>query len=187
MTQTFWRKVETTEDMRKFDREWAKICEEKGATFYPYHPNSTRFFIVNEKGEDVGTIEFTKRDPDVFSICESYFDFTNHPKVSKNEREIVEVGKISIIKEYRGDGHVDKMMFLMLDYAEKHGITQYLGYMNKEFLLVLLMCYGVRMERLGKEIVQEKHIGIPVLCDIKKQAQKLAEKGFVRPEATTIL
>ncbi|HDR6245285.1 TPA: hypothetical protein QCU24_003026 [Bacillus cereus] len=182
MIHSFYREVKTKQDMDKFDCEWAKVCEEKGVTFYPYHPNSKRFFIVDEKGNDVGTIEFTKRDPDVFSVCEGYFDFVNHSKVSKNYDEILEVGKVSIMKEHQRNGHVDKILFLVLDYAEKHGITQCIGYINKEFLLILLMRYGIQMELLGKEIVHEKHISIPFLCDIEKLARRLEEKDFFRPQ-----
>ena len=82
MIKPMYREVKTTEDMKKFDCEWKKVCDERGVKFYPYHLNPTRYFVLDDDGNDVGTIEFTKRNPRVFSVCEHYFDFTNHPKVS---------------------------------------------------------------------------------------------------------
>lgn len=178
LNNDLFKQVVTIEDNTLFDYEWKKICEEKGANFYPLHINSTRFFIL-DIGKIVGTVEFTKRNPAVFSICESYFDFTSHPLVLKNQLEVMEVGKISIFKEYRSGGHVDKILKLLCLYAEVHDVKQYIAYMNLELYRLLVIVYGLRLERLGEEIKATSHTAVPVMCDIEKSVVHLIKKNRV--------
>lgn len=178
LNNDLFKQVITTEENAHFDQEWEKICAEKGANFYPYHGNSTRFFIL-DNGEVVGTVEFTKRNPSEFSICESYFDFTSHGRLSKNQADIVEVGKISITKEFRSGGHVDKIIKLLCVYAEVHKVKQYIAYMNVELYRLLVLVYGLRMERLGEEIKAVGHTAVPVLCEVEKSIAQLLKKNKI--------
>lgn len=173
--QNLFQEVTTDHDRKTFDELWKDICTEFGVQFIPYHPNSQRFFIMDEQ-EKVGTIEFTKREPEVFSICEEYFPFEQHDKVLKDRTKVFEVGKISIKKEHRRNGHVDKLIECIHHHATWNKAKQYIGFMNLDLYKILLFSYGLRLERLGNVDKYERHQSIAVLCDVEKAKKRIRKK-----------
>lgn len=171
-----FKEVKTQQEQEIFDSEWRKICIEKGALFYERHENSTRFFILSND-EIVGTVEFTKRDPDVFSICENYFPFKTHEKVSRINEEVFEVGKISIKSEHRKNNHVDSIVQLLFTFSEYNNVLQYIAFINIELHRLLILGYGVRSERLSEEVIGDTHTSVAILCDVNKSQKKLVERN----------
>lgn len=170
-----FKEVITEDEQRLFNTYWQEVCLEVDVPFLPFHPNSQRFFIMDDR-EIVGTIEFTKRQPHVFSVCEDFFSFKEHDKVIKDESQLYEVGKISITKEHRRNGHIDKIIELINLHAELNKVKQYIGFMNVKLHRILVLSYGLRLEKLGEVVEFERVKAVPVLCDVEKAKKRIRKK-----------
>lgn len=169
-----YQKTTTPADEKEFDQQWKTICEEMGSTYFPNHPSVESYLVKGENGENVGTVAFVEQNDD-YSIVQSFYDFKNANFIPEGSK-VVEMGKLSVKKECRADGHLEKIASCILEYIIKNQNTHIVAFMNADLYAVLRRAYRVPIMRVGEEYTLPKCKGYTVYVDCKKMLEGGNEK-----------
>ncbi|PFW72131.1 hypothetical protein COL23_25615 [Priestia aryabhattai] len=166
-----------------FEEKWLKITQENGFAYVskPFEElkasHVTRFLIKDHAGLFVGTLEFVKFNLG-YSILNHYHDFTSHQEFMENKELTYELGKIGIDQEHRGR-HLPKILELMSDFARAYEVKYYLGAMEGK-LYRLLCKFGLSLEQLADEIINEKHSAVPMAFHMEKLQEDMKHNKFLQ-------
>lgn len=174
-----YKKVETSQDQEKFEKIWGLIAEEEGFELMPIYNKSDKYLILHEDGSAIGTLEFLKYNPKVFSNMEYYFPFSEQKIVQEHMDSIIyESSKVSILKEYRNPVQIKKILLLISNYIKENKVEFFLASLRPELYLVFRKRYKIEMEVLGK-IKNAVHGVTPVPLFVNAlQMRETIEKRF---------
>lgn len=164
-----FRKIESKEDFRIFRKIWNRTAEEEGYTKEIYLQDALRYFLLNE-GEIIGTIEFLKYQPEIYSNVEYDFSFSHLGIVRDFKDTIWEIDKVCILKKHRRKGHVQNIFHTMAHHAETYDVSHYITLIDNTFYKFLRILTRYPLEKVGTPFVAkgETRKSVPCMLDAKK-------------------
>lgn len=171
-----YEKVVTNKEREQFNEEWKKICDERGATYFDLAEDEEAFFIKDILENIVGTCSFLKKN-EKNSMVKKYHDFSKEDAIKKDEN-VYEVGKISIKKGYRRDGHLEKIILLIAEHSAYNKINNYIGAMDSDLYGILAFQFGIRLKKVGKPTpIQEKRKIYNVIANVEELLNKIQQNS----------
>ncbi|WP_410985149.1 hypothetical protein [Bacillus cereus] len=113
-----FKEVKTLVDHTIFNKIWKNTALEEGYIFEQTNGDTERYFLV-EEDTIVGTIEFIKYNPKIFSTVEQDFPFIELSEIRENFNFIWEIDKVCILRKHRKMRHIQKIFHLLASHAEK--------------------------------------------------------------------
>lgn len=170
--------VDSMEKKEVFERLYGEMCIDKNANKLDIHEDAECYLILDDNGDSIGTVEFLKYNPKVYSNIEQYYEFSEDKKVKemlKQDKVIYELGKISILKNEQRKGHLIKVLNCIIEHQKENQVNDYFCSINPELLLILSWQYRVKLEKLDEEKNDNGHRFVPVIV-----SEKVIEKFKIR-------
>lgn len=164
-----FRRVETEQDHLVFESIWKKVATEKHFTFDLHHHETIRYFIQNET-DIVGTIEFMKYNPNVYSTFGNDFTISKFPVIEEHQETVWEVDKVCILKKWRGRGYLQHAFHAMAHHAKLYEVSHYIALIERFFYHTLRLLTRYPLQKLGEPflIEGEKRKVVPCLLDAQQ-------------------
>jgi GNAT superfamily N-acetyltransferase len=164
--------VQTEEELAAYNFIWKSVFKEKGFELEDYNGKNPieRYLILNNFNqfpEFIGTVEYVKYDPKQGTNVEDLFPFSSVPEVRMNLGNIAEIDKVAILKEHRGKGAFEKILYTNAQYAEKHGIKYFIALLEIMLYRSLGPMYHIPVKKVGEVILKDSYQVVPVLIDME--------------------
>lgn len=133
----------------------------------------------------VGTVEIkhfnhkSNRVPETIEekkqVIDDYFDFKKVEEIKSSSLKVIEIDKLSILDEHRGQKHMDAFLTLLMDYAEENQVGHYIALINPLLYLSLRRHYKIPIKATGEKFFYKGANVQPVMIDVKK-AMEIKQK-----------
>jgi RimJ/RimL family protein N-acetyltransferase len=165
--EKMYKVVRSREDEEYFCQLWGEYCDENNIPFVNNCRNSSRYLLLDEDKTKIGTLECSPYMPKYGSNVESFYSFTSSKDMEDiRDRNIHEIGKLSIERSHRGKGYFKYAMAILLGHALKHKVDWYVAVANfRVYLFARTM--GFKVEAIdNKFYLNDKLKAIPILLDV---------------------
>lgn len=164
-----FREIQTKEDFKIFSKIWNRTAEEEGYTKELYLQDAIRYFLTHNN-EIIGTIEFIKYQPEIYSTVEQDFSFSHLSVVKENKHTIWEIDKVCILKKHRRKGHVKNIFHTMAHHAESYDVSYYVTLIDNTFYKFLRLLTRYPLERVGTPFIAkgEQKKSVPCMLNAKE-------------------
>lgn len=155
-------KVTNEELTKRFNRVWGKSWVEEGYELeFSNGEGVLQYLFTNELGVDAGSLELKLNPNEIMDE----FNFLNFvPEGSK----LMEVDKLSILKEERGEGILDEILTTIVMAAEEHQVDYCIALIEPVFYRALRAFYKLPVQKAGKMFFYKGDDVVPMVIDAKK-------------------
>jgi hypothetical protein len=148
------------EQLEIFNKIWIECWKEKGYEL-EFTETADRFIIQDDKGNNFGTVEFIKYINGQ-NNCEQVFNFNAIPEIIQFSDQVIEIDKISILKNYRGK-NIERLFYSIYNYSIEHNIKYGIGLIEPLFYKTLKLFYKFPIFKLSKQVFYKGDWVIPII------------------------
>ncbi|GAB6552691.1 hypothetical protein bcgnr5378_05880 [Bacillus cereus] len=166
-----YTKVQTEQEKVIFNGIWEECWNEKG--FGLEYFQGTDQFIFWKDGQAVGCVEIKK-----YSLKNEAFPFSGCEQLKGKFDTVMEVDKLSILKEFRGKGMLEDIMYFLSEYMKEKELTYFTALLEPRLYLTLKR--SLLVEQVGEKLHYKGDDVVPSIINVHKAIQKLEEKKWYK-------
>jgi len=160
-------KVETLADLNTFNEIWMECWLEKGYMLDPRFDETDRFIILDQANKEIGTIEFKSYFPSLQNYINTVFPFHEINKIEMNPMKVIEIDKVSILKEYRGK-NLERLLSLFVHYTDFYQMNYCVVLLERVFYRALRTVYKIPIEAVSEQMYYKGDYVIPAIIHSKE-------------------
>ncbi|PGX07765.1 GNAT family N-acetyltransferase [Bacillus sp. AFS033286] len=160
-----YTKVQTEQEKGIFNRIWEECWNEKGYELEYFQ--GTDQFIFWKDGQAIGCVEIKK-----YNIKNEVFPFSKCEQLKGQLETVMEVDKLSILKEFRGKGMLESILFFLSEYMKEKELMYFITLLEPKLYLALKRFFRLPVEKVGKTFHYKGDDVVPTITDVHKTIQR---------------
>lgn len=160
-----YTKVQTMQEQEVFNRIWEECWDEKGFEFEYFE--GTDQFVFWKDGQAIACVELKK-----YNIKDEVFGFSECEHLKGQFERVMEIDKLSILKEHRGMGMLEEIIFFLMEYMKEKELSYFTTLLEPRLFITLKRMFRLPVEEVGKRFLYKGDIVVPTTIDVQEAIRR---------------
>ena len=161
--------------MQAFNHIWQTCWTEKGFEFEenPF----AEYFLFEQDGVPCGAFQLC--DVSKLPLDENSV-YLSHETIKQHPEQVIEIDKLSILKEYRGSTILSQLFLFMMKYAEQNDKRYFVALCEPMLYVSIIDLYNVPVEKLGEPFYYKGDYVVPIIVDLVQAKNHFKQKTHTK-------